>query len=134
MEQPPQKNQAERAYTFFLKAEQHRRRFTLEELAEETGYTVGTAKIYMTKKWWWFAKKEHGSYSVEGFLDYPLQAFLTSLQQKTPRPMNTLPKEPVIHSLGRITPFVTILCVLVLLAWSILLHLLRKQPWWIVPI
>ncbi len=135
MEQPPQKSQAERAYAFFLEAEHHQRRFTSEELAEETGYTVGTTKNYLTKKWWWFVKKEHGTYRVEGFHDYPLQEFLVSLQQKTSGPGSvSAPKEPLTRSLGHMTPSVTIICAFVLCAWSILLLLLRKQPWWIVPL
>lgn len=51
----PRKSRAELAYHFFLQAERTQRSFTPEELAEATGYTINTAKIYLNKKWWWFA-------------------------------------------------------------------------------
>ncbi len=135
MEQSAPKRRAERAYTFFVEAERNRRSFTLEELAEETGYTVGTAKIYVTKKWWWFVKKGQGTYSVEGFLGHPLPQFLEALQQKRGEPGQAPGLIiPMTSTLGRVTPPMIILCVVVLLVWSVLLHHWRKQPWWMIPL
>lgn len=135
MEQSAPKRRAERAYIFFGEAERNRRTFTLEELAEETGYTVGTAKIYVTKKWWWFVKKGQGTYFVEGFVGHPLPQFLEALQQKIAEPEQVpgLPV-PMTVTLGRVSPSVTIIAVVVFVVWSLLLHHWRKQSWWIVPL
>jgi hypothetical protein len=131
------KNQAERAYTFFRRAEQTQQHFTPVELAEATGYTLTTVKIYLSKKWWWFVRKSQGGYIVQGISRCSLAEFLRDLSQKIREPPAELPvsspaadlcwqqKPP---SLPLAMAFI-FLCML----WAVLLLFLRKRSWWIIP-
>ena len=54
-----------RAFDFFLEHEKSEKTFTLEEMVKATGWTVGTAKIYLGKKSSDLVKKKDGVYHVK---------------------------------------------------------------------
>jgi hypothetical protein len=135
MEQPlqPLKSQAELAYDFFIESERVQRRFTPKQLAEATGYTEGTARIYLAKKWWWFVKKEQGFYTIYDFARRcSFQAFLNDLSQKAKEPA-AMPQFRYWY-IERMTLPLALVSMLVLCAWGIALLYLRKRPWWIIPL
>jgi hypothetical protein len=135
MEQPlqPLKSYAELAYDFFAESERTQRCFTLQQLVGATGYTEGTARIYLRKKWWWFVKEEQGLYKVHDFVSQrSLQAFLNDLSQKAKGPA-VVPQVRYWY-VERVSLPLALTSVLVLGMWSIVLLYLRKRPWWIVPL
>ena len=137
---------AERAYAFLAEAASKHCPFTLEEFATYSGYTVGTAKNYFSKKWYWFSKRQgDGRYEInDRFLAYSLDALKKDLSQKVPPPLDkSLSISDDSPSLGeswdRLLSFhfsapITLMLVSSLLAWAFALHTLRKHFWWFIPI
>lgn len=127
----PRKKQAELAYSFFQQAEQMQQHFTPAELAEATGYTITTAKMYLTKKWWWFVRKSQGGYIVQGLIGYPRADFFRDLSQKarepSPLPDPSWEQEPLSFPLA-------IMLIALCILWAVTLLFLRKRSWWIIPV
>jgi hypothetical protein len=72
-----------RAYRFFLQAEQENRVIQDSEIQAATGYTQGTAHVYIQKKWWWFLSPcPGGGYRVQGLCLYSFEEFLDLHRQK----------------------------------------------------
>jgi hypothetical protein len=158
MEQPsktsPRNHRAKLAYNFFQQYEHTQQSFTAADLAQATGYKIATVNIYLSKKWWWFLVNQQGRYTVQGIARYSLEDFLHDLSQKAKEPLpapDPLWKADFPHSLCQkagepspapdplwkqdplafplATAFIS-LCML----WAAMLLLLRKRPWWILPL
>ncbi|MBX5458149.1 MAG: hypothetical protein IRZ31_14735 [Thermogemmatispora sp.] len=72
-----------RAYDFFLQAERENRVIQDSEIQAATGYTQGTAHIYIHKKWWWFLSPcPGGGYRVQGLCSCSFEEFLDLHRQK----------------------------------------------------
>ncbi|MBX5451621.1 MAG: hypothetical protein IRZ24_16285 [Thermogemmatispora sp.] len=72
-----------RAYHFFLQAEQEGRIIQDSEIQAATGYTQGTTRTYIQKKWWWFLSLcPGGGYRVQGLRPYSFDEFLDLHRQK----------------------------------------------------
>jgi len=87
----------ERAYTLFDHAERNQSILTLDVICRMTGYTLKTARGYVTKKWWWFLQKhEPYGYIVQGLHHYPKSYFVSShLQKVQPEPLPGMPVHKV---------------------------------------
>ncbi len=72
-----------KAYEFFQKAEREQRRFTLDDLVQYTGYSLDTAKSYLTKHWKDFLTKHPaGDFTCTGLLTCPWEHFAQLHRQK----------------------------------------------------
>ncbi len=56
--------QVDKAYTFFLKSFKSGHEFTLDELAQKTGWSVSTVKTYLRKKWVSLLERKNDGYKV----------------------------------------------------------------------
>lgn len=122
---------AERAYTFLAEAASTHCLFTLEEFATCSGYTVGTARIYFSKKWYWFSEKQRdGRYQIKNqFLGYSLDEFKEALRQKASPPFTELQATSDWKVIFCFSTPTTLALVSFLLAWALTLHTLRKHFW-----
>jgi hypothetical protein len=78
-----EKSHVEKAYEFFLLAERDGRAVSLVDIQRAAGYTEGTSKIYISKKWWWFlVDQPDGRYIVSGLGAYPFEDFADLHRQK----------------------------------------------------
>ena len=57
-------SQVDKAYTFFLESFKSGQEFTLDELAEKTGWSVSTVKTYLRKKWASLLERTNNGYKV----------------------------------------------------------------------
>jgi hypothetical protein len=48
-----------KAYRFFCKAEPEQKEFSAEDIANATGWKIGTVKSYITKKWHFILKSSN---------------------------------------------------------------------------
>ncbi|EPW4741245.1 hypothetical protein ACWLRT_004539 [Vibrio parahaemolyticus] len=56
--------QVDKAYTFFLESFKSGHEFTLDELAEKTGWSASTVKTYLRKKWVSLLEQTKNGYRV----------------------------------------------------------------------
>jgi len=72
-----------KAYVFFTEKEKKGEMFTLEDLANSTGWKQSTIESYITKKWSQFVTKEtDGKLRVKGISDLPERVFIKMHSQK----------------------------------------------------
>ncbi len=57
-------SQVDKAYKFFLESFKSGHEFTLDELAEKTGWSVSTVKTYLRKKWGSLLERTNNGYKV----------------------------------------------------------------------
>lgn len=95
---PTDSQKARKAFEYFQQAEREGFIVSKGTIAENTGYTPGTAQIYMSKKWRWFLKPSSpavkGQFQVKEFLGYPLDQFLKDVSQVRPGPGNGVQVRP----------------------------------------
>lgn len=73
----------ENLYTFFYNAERTDRRFTIQDVCNESGHAFGTLNGYRTKKWFWFLHEtEPDIYYCKGLRQLPKAIFIGIHQQK----------------------------------------------------
>lgn len=129
-------SQAGLAYAFFQRAACTGQCFTAQDVADSTGYSLGTTKNYLTKKWWWFVQKGPEGYTVQNLGNYSLGDFQRDLRQKTPGPAPT-----AVTSITEVTDVppapsleLTLAFIALCLLWAIALRVLRKRSWWFLPV
>jgi EAL domain-containing protein (putative c-di-GMP-specific phosphodiesterase class I) len=72
----------ERAYAFFVRAEEEQRPINVTAIAQATGYQLSTTRIYITKKWSGFLfPLKDGRYEVRGVRERSYDEF-QALQQE----------------------------------------------------
>ncbi len=126
----------ELAYTLFDDAEQTQRLLTLDDICAATGYSLRTARGYISKKWWWFLYEQGSShYCVKGLHHHPKSYFVDLHRQKVrPEPglgvkiVKEIVKAPVDHparvSSDDIVLLLSVLCIIAL-GWR-----LSRRGWW----
>jgi hypothetical protein len=62
-------DKSKRAYQFFCEAEEQNRLFTLDEVAEATGWSSKTTQAYLSKKWHLFIEKTDEGLLCKGLCD-----------------------------------------------------------------
>jgi hypothetical protein len=79
------KSRLERTYELFKQVEEAQQSISLPEIVAATGYTVGTGRTYLRKKWDKFLipTATAGCYIVKGVQNQTIQEF-TALLQKRP--------------------------------------------------
>ena len=74
--------QIRKAYHFFLEAEQNSRVFTLDEVADTTGWSIKTVEAYKTKKWHFFLNEAPSGFLCDGVSDICEDAFVRIHSQR----------------------------------------------------
>ena len=69
------------SYKYFSEKEKNHKGFTLEDLAEATGWKTATIKAYLTKKWDRFLRKRHNLYYVDGVVKITEEVYLRLMSQ-----------------------------------------------------
>lgn len=72
-----------KAYKFFCDMETAHKVFTMEQVANATGWSKGTVDGYQTKKWYSFLKSMEGGYICEGVCGISEDAFVRIHAQRT---------------------------------------------------
>jgi len=72
-----------KAYEFFCEAEKNKRVFSLVEVAQASGWSIGTTRTYRTKKWHFFLQEMTGGFIVSGIKNISEDAFIRIHAQKT---------------------------------------------------
>ncbi|MCA9955004.1 MAG: DUF3644 domain-containing protein, partial [Anaerolineales bacterium] len=63
-------------YKFFIDAEEEKRTISLEEIANESGWSASTVRTYKTKKWHFFLKSRGKGFVCEGIKKISEDAFV----------------------------------------------------------
>lgn len=86
MSHSSKKSKVERTYEFFRLAEEEQRSISLNDFTTATGYTFGTARTYIAKKWSRFLTPigTGDLYMVKGVQNQTLQDFTALLQRRLP--------------------------------------------------
>jgi hypothetical protein len=80
---PSKNDKIIRAYRFFAEAERDKRIFTLEDVADASGWSIGTTRTYKTKKWHFFLKEVVDGYICYGIGNVSQDAFIRIHAQRT---------------------------------------------------
>ena len=72
-----------RAHQFFVQAEKQNRIFTLKEVADASGWSLGTTRTYRAKKWHFFLIEVDGGLVCQGVKDITEDAFIRLHAQRT---------------------------------------------------
>jgi hypothetical protein len=65
-----------KAYQFFIEAEKNKNCFSLDDVANATGWTIQTVKAYKSKKWHTFLVKAEGGFICKGMSHLSEDAFI----------------------------------------------------------
>lgn len=87
---PSKTEKTRRAYAFFIEAERNNRLFTLEDVARESGWTLGTVRTYRTKNWHLFLKEEGGKFRSIGISEISEDAFIRLQSQRASLELDSL--------------------------------------------
>jgi hypothetical protein len=73
----------QKAHEFFCNSEKEDIKFSLDDIANETGWALSTVDGYRTKKWNNFLiEEEHNRFRCKNILDFPLKAFIKIHEQR----------------------------------------------------
>lgn len=73
-----------KAYRFFCDAERDEKEFTLDEVAQATGWSIATVKSYRSKKWHFILRPSNDNYTCEGVCSLSEDAFVRLHAQRVP--------------------------------------------------
>ncbi|MDE2821975.1 MAG: DUF3644 domain-containing protein [Chloroflexota bacterium] len=79
----PRRDSIGDSYRFFSERERTSEPFSLDELCEATGWSVGTPRTYLTKKWsLWIRQRPDGRYEVSGLTSISEDQYRRHMSQK----------------------------------------------------
>ncbi len=73
-----------KAYRFFPDAERRDKEFTLQDVADATGWSTSTVESYKSKKWHFMLKSTNSGFKCEGAMDLSEDTFVRLHAQKVP--------------------------------------------------